>query len=185
MITKRRAELAAFTQAGAGPFGVGLDYGRAYPEQGRDDEGRGAQLARQRKCLVRQRHPTRGLAGEYVAGHGHAELDRGVREVATGPRDASDLFSEAGGVGEGAGNNGDVLAGGVDGLLGQPRTIPSARSADMSSSASRANPLLSSRSSATVRPSLADIGVRLPHQVRHRGSKIIKSVRARYRRDTA
>jgi hypothetical protein len=45
---------------------------------------------------------------------------------------------------------------------GHQRTIPSARSADMSSSASRANPSLSSRSSSTVRPSAADTGVRLP-----------------------
>ena len=68
---------------------------------------------------------------------------------------------------------------------GHTRTIPSARSADMSSSASRANPSLSSRSSATVRPSPADTGVRLPHQVGHSSPKIINSVRSRYRRETS
>jgi hypothetical protein len=66
---------------------------------------------------------------------------------------------------------------------GQPRTIPGARSADMSSNASRANPSLSSRSSATVRPSPAGTGVRLPHQAGHSGPKIIKSVRGGYRRE--
>jgi hypothetical protein len=68
---------------------------------------------------------------------------------------------------------------------GHPRTIPSARSADMSSSASRANPSLSSRSSATVRPSPADTGVRLPHQLGHCGTKIVNSFPHRSRRKTS
>jgi hypothetical protein len=62
-----------------------------------------------------------------------------------------------------------------------PRTIPSARSADMSSSASHAIPSRLSRSSATLRPSPADTGVRLPHQVGHCDPKIINSVRGRHR----
>ena len=68
---------------------------------------------------------------------------------------------------------------------GQPGTISSARAADMSSSASRANPSLSSRSSVTMRPSRADTGVRLPYQVGHYGPKIINSFPRRYRRETS
>jgi hypothetical protein len=44
-----------------------------------------------------------------------------------------------------------------------------------SSSASRANPSLSPRSSATERPSPADTSVRLPDQVGHCGTKIMNS----------
>ncbi len=47
------------------------------------------------------------------------------------------------------------------------------------------NPSLSSRSSATVRLSPADTGVRLPYQVGHYGPKIIKSVRGRNQRETS
>jgi len=35
------------------------------------------------------------VAGEYVTGHGHGELDRGVREVAAGPRKTSGPFGKA------------------------------------------------------------------------------------------
>jgi hypothetical protein len=64
---------------------------------------------------------------------------------------------------------------------GHPRTIPNARSADLLSSASRANPSLSS----SARPSRADTGARLPYQVGHRGPKIINSVPRRHGRDTS
>src|SRR6185312_15548384 len=52
--------------------------------------------------------------------YGEGELDRGVREVTARPRETSDLFGEAGGVGERTGSNRDAGAGGGDGFLDPP-----------------------------------------------------------------
>ena len=49
VVAERGAELAAFAQAGAGLFGVGVGDGRAHGEQGGRDQGRGADLAGQRE----------------------------------------------------------------------------------------------------------------------------------------
>ena len=128
LIAERGAELAAFAQAGAGLVGVGLGDGRAHLEQGGRDQGRGADLAGQRERFVRQRDRSGRVTGEQVTGHGEGELDGGVGEVAAGPRETSGLFGEAGGVGERAGSNRDVCAGGADGLLDPPvRGDPGAR----------------------------------------------------------
>ena len=51
---------------------------------------------------------------------GDDEVHGGVGEVAAGPGETGGLFGEAGGVAERAGEHGDVLAGGADGLLGPP-----------------------------------------------------------------
>jgi hypothetical protein len=53
VIAERGVELAAFAQAGAGLFGVGAGDGRADGEQAGSDEGRGADLAGQRKRFAR------------------------------------------------------------------------------------------------------------------------------------
>jgi hypothetical protein len=125
LIADCRAELAAFAQAGAGLFGVSLDDGRAYLEQGGGDECRGAELAGQRECFVRQRDPAGRVISEHVAGHCHRKLDGRIGEVAACPRDTGGLFGEAGGVREGADSNRDVLAGAADCLLDAPvRGIP-------------------------------------------------------------
>ena len=55
MVAERRAELAAFAQAGAGLFGVGAGDGRAHGEQAGRDEGRGAGLAGQRERFPGER----------------------------------------------------------------------------------------------------------------------------------
>ena len=108
LIAERGAELAAFAQAGPGLAGVGLGDGRAQSEQASRDEGRGAGLAGERECLVRQPDGPGVITDEQVIGHGEGKFDGGVGEVAAGPRDASDLFGEAGGVGERAGGNRDA-----------------------------------------------------------------------------
>ena len=102
LVAERGAELAAFAQAGAGLFGVGLGDGRAHSEQAVAIRA-GAPIWRASgECLVRQRDGRGGVTGEQVIGHGEGELDGGVGEVTAGPGDASGLFGEPGGVGEGA-----------------------------------------------------------------------------------
>ena len=87
LVAERGAELAAFAQAGAGLFGVGVGDGRAHGEQAGRDEGRGADLAGQRERFAGQRDRRGRVTGEQVIGHGDGELDGGVGEVAAGPRD--------------------------------------------------------------------------------------------------
>jgi hypothetical protein len=89
LVAERGAEFAAFTQAGAGLFGVGFGDGRAHGEQAGRDEGWGADLAGQRERLVRQRGGCGRITGEQVTGRGEGELSGGVGEVAAGPRDAA------------------------------------------------------------------------------------------------
>jgi hypothetical protein len=98
LIAERRAELAAFAQTGTSPVGVSLGDGGADCEQAACDERRGTEPAGQRECFVRQRDCPRRVTDEQVIGRGDAELEGGVGEVAAGPRDASGLFVEAGGV---------------------------------------------------------------------------------------
>jgi hypothetical protein len=108
LIAERRAELAAFAQAGAGFAGVGAGDGQAHGEQAGRDEGRGADLAGQRECLVRQRDCPWRVIDEHVIGRGDGELEGGVGEVAAGPRETSGLFGEARGIAKRAGSVGEV-----------------------------------------------------------------------------
>ena len=62
VVGERGAEFAAFAQAGARLFGVGVGDGRAQGEQAGCDEGRGAGLAGQRERFVRQRGPPPGAS---------------------------------------------------------------------------------------------------------------------------
>jgi hypothetical protein len=119
-VAERRAELAAFAQAGPGPAGVGDGDGHTHGEQAGCDQGRGADLAGERECLAGQRERPVHVIDEYIIGYGDGELDGGVGEVAAGPGDAGGLFGQAGGVGERAAGVGDVLPGGADELLYPP-----------------------------------------------------------------
>ena len=86
-----------------------LGDGRAHGEQAARDEGRGAGLAGERDCLVRQRDRRGCVTDDQVIGHGDGEVDGGVGEVAARPRETGGLFGQAGGVGERAGSDRDVL----------------------------------------------------------------------------
>src|SRR5829696_1729913 len=108
-MAERRAELEAFAQVGAGPFGVSLGDGHADDEQACSDERRGADLPGQHERLAGQRDRPGRVANEYVTARSEAEKEGGVGEVAAGPRQTSGPLVEAGGVGERAGSKrGDV-----------------------------------------------------------------------------
>jgi hypothetical protein len=87
VVAERHAELPAFAQAGTGLAGVGLGDGRADGEQAGRDQGRGAGLAGQRERLVRRRDRAGRVTDEQVIGCGYGEVDGGIGEIATGPRD--------------------------------------------------------------------------------------------------
>jgi hypothetical protein len=113
LVAERGAEFAAFAQAGTGLAGVGVADG----EQAGRDESRSADLAGERERLARQRDRPGRVIDKQATARSDGELEGGVGEVAAGPRDTGSLSGEAAGVGERAGRNRDVLAGGADGLL--------------------------------------------------------------------
>jgi len=109
LIGERLAELEALAQAGTSAVWVSLGDGRAHGEQaGGGDEGRGADLAGQSERFARQRDRPGRVTHEDLNDRGDAELEGGVGEVASGPRDAGGLFGGTGGVCERAASVGDV-----------------------------------------------------------------------------
>ena len=108
MVAKRRAELAAFAQAGTGLLGVSASDGRALGEQPGRDEGRGASLPGQRERFPGERDGRGRVIEEQAIRRGVGELDGGVGQVAAGPCEIGGLFGETGGLGERTGSDRDV-----------------------------------------------------------------------------